>query len=85
MRATLNVPELSNPVISRIAKPMARMRTAFVHMPQKVQDYSCNISENGGSQEARMWLQLIHAVFDASTLTNDNALTSHKLPIARGK
>jgi ethanolamine kinase len=54
----LNVPELSDPVISiGIAEATARMHTAF-HMPQKVQDYLSATSANGSSQEASMWPQL---------------------------
>ena len=54
----LNVPELSNPNISRgIAQATARMHTAF-HMPQKVQDYHSATSANGSIQEASMWPQL---------------------------
>lgn len=57
----LNVPELSDPVISRgIAEATARMHTRF-RVPQKVQDYHSATSANANgstSQEASMWPQL---------------------------
>jgi ethanolamine kinase len=72
----LNVPELSDPVISRgIAEATARMHTAF-HMPQKVQDFFSATSENGSSQEASMWPQLKgwlqQAIASTFKTTNDS-------------